>query len=113
NIYPQSGKNSPPVKISNMKLAQNVKTVLPEARVKGWKKGFLGTMAQACSVFLQAQLGRYLIKAGKKAGSFDGKKYLDDFLRNTDHRKFDGALRMVIDSSEEQKGALTRFLEKE
>lgn len=54
--------------------------------------------------------GKALLMTGKVGGSFDGANYKSDFLKNTDHRKFDEALRMVLDLSNEQSDALQSML---
>ena len=48
---------------------------------------------------------------GKKAGDYDGKKYTDELRANTDYRKYDDMLRMVLDVSEEQANAIDDYLQ--
>ena len=57
-----------------------------------------------------ALLGRGLLQFKMSAGSFDGTKYVSEFLQNTDFQKFDEALRMVIDLTVEDITRLQRYL---
>jgi len=56
-------------------------------------------------------IGKALLLTGKEGGGFDGSSYKADFLKNTDHRKFDEALRMVLDLEASTQDALARVLE--
>lgn len=58
----------------------------------------------------QALFGRGLLKFKMSAGSFDGMKYVSEFLQNTDFQKFDEALRMVLDLKTEDIVRLERYL---
>lgn len=61
----------------------------------------------------KARAGRVLMGLGAHAAGFDGKTYPNELLENTDFRKFDETLRMVLDLSEIELGALQQFLEAE
>jgi DUF3095 family protein len=61
----------------------------------------------------QARIGRLLIGLGASAGGFDGGSYKNELVENTDFRKFDGMLRMVLDLGELDIERLTAFLEEE
>lgn len=61
----------------------------------------------------QALFGRGLLKFKLSAGSFDGVRYVSEFLENTDFQKFDEALRMVLDMKTEDIEGLERFLEEQ
>lgn len=50
-------------------------------------------------------------KYGLKIGSFDGRKYMKEVATNSDHRKFDDMVRMVIDCSTSQYKHLESYLE--
>jgi hypothetical protein len=56
-------------------------------------------------------IGRALIALGASAGGFDGKTYPKELVENTDFRKFDEALRMVLDLSGEQLAVIEAELE--
>jgi hypothetical protein len=56
-------------------------------------------------------LGRTLMALRVKAGGFDGKGYPQEVVENSDFRKFDEALRMVLDLSEDQLEVIEKELE--
>jgi hypothetical protein len=57
-------------------------------------------------------IGRALIAFGASAGGFDGKAYPRELVENTDFRKFDEAIRMVLDLSGEQLAVIEAELER-
>ncbi|MET0413132.1 MAG: DUF3095 family protein, partial [Polyangiaceae bacterium] len=61
----------------------------------------------------KARIGRVLIGLGASAGGFDGARYKSELIDNTDFRKFDGTLRMVLDLGELDIERLTHYLELE
>ena len=48
-----------------------------------------------------------------KIGEYDGSSYKDELISSTDFRKYDGALRMVLDLSKSQADKLENWLEEE
>jgi hypothetical protein len=52
-------------------------------------------------------------KFGIKIGDYNGQSYRDELISSTDFRKYDGALRMVLDVSSEQAQNLEQWLESE
>lgn len=81
-----------------------------EARViSGHMDGseFRGAQKKASRLSL---FGRALMRFGMSAGSFDGTKYMAEFLQNTDFQKFDEALRMVLDLTDDEVELLDQFL---
>lgn len=61
----------------------------------------------------KSRIGRLLIGLGASAGGFDGARYKSELLDNTDFRKFDGTLRMVLDLGQLDIERITDFLERE
>jgi hypothetical protein len=58
-------------------------------------------------------IGGALRTLGASAGGFDGKRYPRELVENTDFRKFDETLRMVLDLSDADCQSLEAFLEAE
>ena len=58
-------------------------------------------------------IGRTLIGIRSEAGGFDGSSYRNELIQNTDFRKFDESLRMVLDVSGDQLSVMRAELESE
>ncbi|MGR8934034.1 MAG: DUF3095 domain-containing protein [Gammaproteobacteria bacterium] len=58
----------------------------------------------------QTQWGRVFIALGLRAGDFDGRRYRRELVENSDFRKFDATLRMVLDLTPEQAAELEAYL---
>ncbi len=56
-------------------------------------------------------LAYIFIKRNKPAGDFNPQKYLSEVISNSDYRKFDNSLRMVLDCTPQQADALRLYLE--
>jgi len=57
-------------------------------------------------------IGNFSFKSKIKIAFFDGTKYLSEMVANSDARKFDEMLRMVLDSTNEQHRTLELALDK-
>ena len=83
-----------------------------ELGVKGWKRG---TIRKALSLIVTqgtVLLGWFLMKFGLSFNNADWGTYKRDLVSNTDFRKFDGSLRLVLSGNEGQRKSLGEFLEK-
>jgi hypothetical protein len=61
-------------------------------------------------LFLNAA-GRYMFARNLDTAAVKWSRYLEELVDNTDFRKFDGALRMVLDASLAQTESLSQWLE--
>jgi len=61
--------------------------------------------------FFTALMQYFCERFAIKIGDYDGASYRDELKGNTDFRKFDGALRMVVDVNIEQAAQIEAFLE--
>ncbi len=62
---------------------------------------------------MQNRIGRTLLGHGWNAFGFPGAVYREQVVANTDFRKFDDTLRMVVDVTEAQEKAIVAYLERE
>jgi len=99
-----------PVTPETLKLATDRSSFASESRAKSGKSTGLMPWLRALHVGVVTSIGRILLATGLSAGGFDGKEYLESVVKQTDFRKFDGALRMTVDLSVEQVNALDKFL---
>jgi hypothetical protein len=102
--------NLPPFEQSQMKLRGLFADYSVEAKIRSQSssgKEFENVKSAARN---STQIGRLLILSGKTAGGFSGTDYRRQFLENTDFRKFDEALRFVLDLNDQQRGAVETTL---
>ena len=82
-----------------------------EARVRTWRHGWLGRVRYALVQRLQVVLGWLFFATGARTGDTDWSAYKGDAVANTDFRKFDGCLRLVLAGDANQRAALSAWLE--
>ena len=106
------GAGAPPFSQKQMRLKKWSGDFSTEARAISGKQAGAAFENAKKSAKKATLLGRLLVALGLKAGSFHGKKYRKEFLQNTDFRKFDEALRMVLDLTGEEIEKLDLVLRK-
>jgi hypothetical protein len=84
-----------------------------ESRVRTHGQGWLARWRYILRLYGLNLAGKWLFwrRAGDPADRWG--RYRADLVRQTDHRKFDGALRTVLDVSDEQEVLLRDWLESE
>jgi Protein of unknown function (DUF3095) len=101
-----------PISLRGLRLGTLFGDYAIEARLRsGVREGSEYRAAQA-RARKKSLIGRALIALGASAGGFDGKKYPAELVANSDFRKFDEALRMVLDVSVEQLAVIEAELER-
>ena len=95
-----------PVAEGNLNVASEGRAFQTEARICVGKNSGMGVVARTAVIKAQAAVGRYGMARGKKTLGFPADVYRDEVVANTDFRKFDDTLRMVLDVSDEQHQAL-------
>ncbi len=104
---------SPPIDPARLNLASDSKSFDTEARLlSGSSSGLKASIAKARAKTLNA-VGSALLRSGKHFADFDGARYRDEVVENSDYRKFDDTLRMILDVTEDERKALLSFLEEE
>ena len=105
------GESARPVRTDNLSLAGGAKAFEQEARLKSGAKGGLKLYLARLLIRVMAALGRWLLRSGRKLAGFDGSTYAQEVVQNTDYRKFDDTLRMVVAASPENLEALRAWLD--
>jgi len=71
-----------------------------------------GSLAKRRAVVLAVTLWAYVVmRFGIKVGNFVPRNYVQQVVENSDFRKYDDGLKMILDCTEEIEGELTRRLE--
>ena len=93
-----------------MQLTLNPKLLSHEWRVRSRYLTMWSKLGYAAKIAFQNLAGKYLFSRNLDTEAVQWSRYRTELVENTDFRKFDGMLRMVIDSSEAQTAALDAFL---
>jgi hypothetical protein len=112
NIY-GTKENYRPNNKETLTLSLKSKDLRQELGVKTTGKGSLERLKYAIKIRFKAILGTFFFAFDITTKDFEGVKYKQDAIANTDFQKFDDALRMVIDSSIDQTSRLKSFLKEQ
>lgn len=100
-----------PVSEESLHLAADPASFAPEATLHAGRRDGLSHRLRVAAIGLVNRMGRTLIRRRRKLGGFDGARYPAAVVANSDFRKFDGALRMVLDLSPGQRARIEHYLE--
>lgn len=100
-----------PVHRKEMSLTDDPKALSREVRVRSNGHSALFRWLYARWQALQVRIGRQLMRRGIRLGGTDWGTYQDVLVANTDFRKFDDMLRMVLSGTAAQRDELVRYLE--
>jgi hypothetical protein len=102
-----------PVSLKGLRLRTMRSDYSVEARMRSGQASGVAYEKARRHAANKTLIGRALVGVGASAGGFDGKKYPREVVENTDFRKFDETLRMVLDLADHESDALESFLESE
>jgi len=102
-----------PVAVQTLQLATQAKLFEAEAKLLSGKVRGFGNWLKKTKASVQNRIGRTLLARGWNALGFPGEVYREQVVANTDFRKFDDTLRMVVDVTQAQQQAIVAYLEKE
>ncbi|HEY3497106.1 MAG TPA: DUF3095 domain-containing protein [Polyangiaceae bacterium] len=106
------GDTGHPISLDGLRLGSLFGSYSIEARIRSGASAGPEYQAAQQRARKKSLIGRALVALGKSAGGFDGRAYPRELIENTDFRKFDEALRMVLDLSDAQLGAVEAELER-
>jgi hypothetical protein len=98
-----------PADSANLRLATTAAAFRAESRLRAPQSSARQWLYAQKLRFITA-IGRRLVRVGATLGDFDGARYPAEVAANTDFRKFDDTLRMVLDLSTAHADALQAFL---
>jgi hypothetical protein len=102
-----------PLRIERMRLALRPRTLAQEWRVRAQGLPPLQRLGYLVRLLWLNVAGRLLFVLERDTQSVQWSRYREDLVQNSDFRKFDGMLRMVIDGSDAQAIRLEHWLEQE
>lgn len=101
---------SHPVSAEGLTLARSG-TLTGERAVRTYGLGRMSRLGYAGSLRAQQVIGRVLLKTGIPFAGVHWGKYRQEVVDNTDRRKFDDTLRLVLSGTAEQRHSLESWLE--
>ncbi|MDZ7682832.1 MAG: DUF3095 family protein [Fodinibius sp.] len=87
--------------------------LMGEAKFRTFGKSWFKRIGYILRVQLQTVIGKVLMALNYETSATDWSLYRSDMARNSDYRKFDDMLRVVISGSTEQRQQLEQFLEEQ
>jgi hypothetical protein len=99
-----------PLRSRWMQLTLNPKLLSHEWRVRSRHFSMWSKIGYGAKILFQNLAGKYIFSRNLDTETVKWSRYRAELVDNTDFRKFDGILRMVIDSSDAQTSALEAFL---
>jgi hypothetical protein len=100
-----------PLRADHMRLSFNPRQLGHEWRVRSSRLSPWGRIKYFARMVLLNLAGVYLFARKMDTKAVRWSRYTDELIENTDFRKFDGMLRMVMDGSEAQYRDLQSYLE--
>lgn len=101
-----------PLRADRMRLSFNPKQLSHEWRVRSGQLGVWGRIQYFARMLFLNLAGVYLFARKIDTEAVRWSHYTEELVENSDFRKFDGTLRMVMDGSEAQYQALQEHLER-
>lgn len=102
--------NAAPVSLGSLKLTFSPLKLLKEIRVRASRSGWWSQITATLDLWVKNLAGMYFFsKPGVRAGT-DWQGYRRELLENTDSRKFDDTLRMVLSLTTNERDDLERLL---
>lgn len=102
-----------PIDPSQLNMNMSLSSLMGEVKFRTFGKSWLERIKYVTKIEMQILLGKLFIALGYKSSATDWSRYKPDLSLNSDHRKFDDMLRVVISGTETQYQKLKAFLEQE
>ena len=100
-----------PLRAERMRLSFSPSELGHEWRVRSSRLSLMGRVKYFARMVLLNLAGVYLFARRMDTSTVRWSRYVEDMVENSDFRKFDGMLRMVMDGSEAQYEDLRSYLE--
>lgn len=102
-----------PIDVSQLSMTMSFSNLMGEAKFRNFGKGWIKRIGYMLKVQLQTLIGKVLIALDYETTATDWSLYQSDMARNSDHRKFDDMLRVVISGSQNERQELETFLQQQ
>jgi hypothetical protein len=102
-----------PLRAERMRMTFSPRLLSHEWRVRTSQRPWRQRLGYFAEMYFRCAAGTYLFARDLDTAATQWSRYRDELVENTDFRKFDGMLRMLIDGSEQQYAQLIAYLEDE
>lgn len=102
-----------PIDASQLSMNLSFSELMDEAKFRTSGGGWLKRIGYVLKVQLQTIIGKILMALNYETSATDWSQYKPDLARNSDHRKFDDMLRVVISGTSDQRSELETFLQQQ
>lgn len=110
NIYGDEQEHHP-LRMENLSITNSVKKLSNEVKVRVASLNFWNRCRYTLILEFLSCVGRFLMHKNIKTENADWGHYKKKLITNTDYRKFDEVLRMIISGTLEQRNRLTVYLQ--
>ena len=110
DIYGHEGDHHP-IQPEQLSLTSSLGKLSIEVRIRTAFQGFWKRWRYALRLRLLGYIGRFLIFKNVKTKNVDWGQYKQKLIANTDYRKFDEMLRMILSGTSEHRNRLIVYLE--
>ena len=100
-----------PIAANQLNMHTSWSDLMAEARLRTFGKSAWKRVKYLLVTQLKIVLGKLFMFVGYESSQTDWSRYKTDMVVNSDHRKFDNMLRIVISGNREQRLELEQFLE--
>jgi hypothetical protein len=101
-----------PVREEGLSVSLSNRVLRNELRLRFWKSGLWRRLQEAVRLRVMITLGALFFLFGLRTKETNWGRYKTDLVANTDFRKFDGTLRLVVAGSADQRARLARDLDR-
>lgn len=102
--------NTNPIAVSNLSMTMSVSELMGEIKFRTFGLNWFQRLFYILKAELQIILGKIFMAFDYKSSATNWSLYKPDMALNSDHRKFDDMLRVVISGTSEQREELESFL---
>ncbi len=103
--------NWSPVSESQLRVTSSFLDLRAENRVHTGGQGLPARLCHMLRLVFLTWIGKICFLFGMKVGNFDGRSYRRETVEHSDYIKFDNALRLVMDVTQDSKDQLVAYLD--
>lgn len=102
-----------PINASQLNMSMSLSSLMGEIQFRTFGMSWLQRLLYILKIETQIVLGKFFMSLGYESSETNWALYKPDLALNSDHRKFDDMLRVVISGTEQQFQDLREFLEQQ